>query len=607
MTTEGFRRILNASKQEQRELRLLRAGGMLLPLGTPSPGSSSEDKTPSSSASPHTAAAAVRGEGRKVPPPRSPLIPGLVRAFRSLPYLVRNAKAASGSERRRASGRSVGARVGGAATRVSVESGCGDGGTGQEGGLPEGPVGGASSAGRGSRDEGEGKGDEEAGLALGSEEEDAAAVAGQRLAPKKTDGARPRAGAGGGSTAFREMELAERRTGDSDDVAVSPGPLVWPWSSGDAARHGAGGASAVAGPRGGIGGGDRSHGREGGGHSGGGGGSSLPGRKTRRGSSAGASSLAFSASASLSEGSEKPVGSDDTPSADTLRGLYVKSRSDPEGLAHNKRGFGGSDICCDSGGGGGREPAIVRLFGRGINGKPEVVPPAVLAAVEDDAATQKESSNSTAAAWTGQFAGAASRAGQTHSNVNRLYRGGVPRFEIVEDSPAAAPARPGDAAVDSAPNPHRPQQAAAAATAAGATDPQNEASVVPERDVTAQQLGLRLAALAAAAGAGPLVSDNAESGGGDYGDLEVGVEGLDALSSWSTDESPDWVRFSDWIRNGSGPAEGEVAEGGGGANWMWDVSRGLSVSDGGTPERGRRRRSWGSGGSSWSKHSGREF
>ncbi|CAN0273478.1 unnamed protein product, partial [Ectocarpus sp. 12 AP-2014] len=282
------------------------------------------------------------------------------------------------------------------------------------------------------------------------------------------------------------------------------------------------------------------------------------------------------------EGRNKPVGSNDTPSTDSLRGLYVKSRSDPEGLAHsNNRGFGG----------GGREPAIVKLF---------------------------ESSHSTAAAWTGQFAGAASRAGQTHSNVNRLYRGGtgnwssggVPRVEIVEDSSAAAPARPGDPAVESATNLHRPQPtaAAAAATAAGTTDPQSEASVVPERNVTAQQLGLRLAALAAAAGAGPLVSDNAESGGGGgYGDLEVGVEGLDALSSWSTDESPDWVRFSDWIRNGSGPAEGEGAEGGGGASWMWDVDRGLSVSDGGSPETGRRRRSWGSGGSSWSKHSGREF
>ncbi|CAN0458488.1 unnamed protein product, partial [Ectocarpus sp. 8 AP-2014] len=355
VTTEGFRRILNASKQEQRELRLLRAGGML-PLGTPSPGSSSADKTPSSSASHTAAAAGMRGEGRKIPPPR-----------------------------------------------------------------------------------------------------------------------------------------------------------------------------------------------------------------------------------------EKPVGSDDTPSTDSLRGLYVKSRSDPEGLAHsNKRGFGGS--------GGGREPAIVKLF---------------------------KSSHSTAAAWTGQFAGAASRAGQAHSHVNRLYRGGtgkwssggVPRIEIVENSPAAAPARPGDAAVDSATDPHRPQQAAAAAaaaaaTAAGATDPQSEASVVPERDVTVQQLGLRLAALAAAAGAGPLVSDNAESGGsggGGYGDLEVGVEGLDTLSSCSTDESPDWVRFSDWIRYGSGPAEGEGAEGGGGASWIWDVNRGLSVSDGGSPETGRRRRSWGSGGSSWSKYSGREF
>ncbi|CBJ28884.1 expressed unknown protein [Ectocarpus siliculosus] len=296
--------------------------------------------------------------------------------------------------------------------------------------------------------------------------------------------------------------------------------------------------------------------------------------------SSSASPHTAAAAAMRGEGSEKPVGSDDTPSIDSLRGLYVKSRSDPEGLAHsNKRGFGGS--------GGGREPGTVKLLGR---------------------------SHSTAAAWTGQFTGAASRAGQTHSNVNRLYRGGtgnwssegVPRDGIVEDSPAAAPARPGDAAVDSATDPHRPQQAADA----GATDPQSEASVVPKRDVTAQQLGLRLAALAAAAGAGPLVSDNAESGGGGggYGDLEVGVEGLDVLSSWSTDESPDWVRFSDWIRNGSGPAEGEGegAEGGGGASWTWDVNRGLSVSDGGSPETGRRGRSWGSGGSSWSKHSGQE-
>ncbi|CAN0187627.1 unnamed protein product, partial [Ectocarpus sp. 13 AM-2016] len=182
--------------------------------------------------------------------------------------------------------------------------------------------------------------------------------------------------------------------------------------------------------------------------------------KTPSSSASPHTAAAATAATMRGEGRKKPVGSNDTPSTDSLRGLYVKSRSDPEGLAHsNNRGFGG----------GGREPAIVKLF---------------------------ESSHSTAAAWTGQFADAASCAGQTHSNVNRLYRGGtgnwssggVPRVEIVEDSPAAAPARPGDPAVESATNPHRPRRTAAAAAAAAAvtTDPQSEASVVPERDATAQ-------------------------------------------------------------------------------------------------------------------------
>ncbi|CAM9258383.1 unnamed protein product, partial [Scytosiphon promiscuus] len=76
----------------------------------------------------------------------------------------------------------------------------------------------------------------------------------------------------------------------------------------------------------------------------------------------------------------------------------------------------------------------------------------------------------------------------------------------------------------------------------------------------------------------------------DWVPREDGVEGLDVLSSVTTGDSPDWVRFSDWIRNGN---SGEVSPGrrGGGP------SRGAD-------DAGRMSRSWGSGGSSWSNIKG---
>ncbi|CAM9276032.1 unnamed protein product, partial [Pylaiella littoralis] len=105
VTTEGFRRIQDASEEEQRELRLLRAGGML-PQGSPSRLGSPAEKTPSppSALAVALAVGTVAKSNGKTPPPRSPsassFLPGLVDAFKKLPFLGRNAKVAASESRR---------------------------------------------------------------------------------------------------------------------------------------------------------------------------------------------------------------------------------------------------------------------------------------------------------------------------------------------------------------------------------------------------------------------------------------------------------------------------------------------------------------------------
>lgn len=195
--------------------------------------------------------------------------------------------------------------------------------------------------------------------------------------------------------------------------------------------------------------------------------------------------------------------------------------------------------------------------------------------------------------------------------VNPQYRGGsdtcsraggVSRVEITEEEgiPAAPTAKPGNGAVDSASN-ERWQPPSSRVRRA------EENRHSRERGTNEQQIGLRVAAdasvLAVRDGENGIRGETAT--GGDQISREVGVETLDTPSSLSTDESPDWVRFSDSITNGSGPTEGVGAAEGSGASWTWDVDNGSSVPDGGFMEAGRR--SWGSGGRSWSKHPELEY
>ena len=111
MTTEGFQRILDASEEEQRELRMLRAGGML-PAGSPSMSSPDAAQTP--------AASSPLPPGHRKPPESPPFLEGLKEALKKLPYFVQNAKAASEARRRRRITKG-GARVG-SAMRVSADS-----------------------------------------------------------------------------------------------------------------------------------------------------------------------------------------------------------------------------------------------------------------------------------------------------------------------------------------------------------------------------------------------------------------------------------------------------------------------------------------------------
>ena len=126
METEAFQRIQHASEKEQRELRMLRAGGMLA-LGTPS--------TPSPAAGNTLATPSPLGSGNRRPPGSPSLLAGLVDAVRKLPSFVVNARAAS-DRRRKGDRTSGGARVGGAA-RVSADS-LGSSGRGErrDGGTP---------------------------------------------------------------------------------------------------------------------------------------------------------------------------------------------------------------------------------------------------------------------------------------------------------------------------------------------------------------------------------------------------------------------------------------------------------------------------------------
>lgn len=102
---------MDASEEEQRELRMLRAGGIL-------PAGSSSTTSPAAGQPP--AASSPLPAGNRAPPESPPFLEGLKVALKKLPFLMKNAKAASEARRRRRGGKG-GARVGGA-MRASPDS-----------------------------------------------------------------------------------------------------------------------------------------------------------------------------------------------------------------------------------------------------------------------------------------------------------------------------------------------------------------------------------------------------------------------------------------------------------------------------------------------------
>jgi len=127
--TEGFQRIQKASENEQRELRILRAGG-ILPVGASTTSLAAEK--PPTPLSP-------RSTGRRWPRGSPPFLARLVEAFRELPLVLRNAVGASEARRHRR--RSFGSGTLGTdfvgPERVSDPLGAGGiGGSSKEGGAP---------------------------------------------------------------------------------------------------------------------------------------------------------------------------------------------------------------------------------------------------------------------------------------------------------------------------------------------------------------------------------------------------------------------------------------------------------------------------------------
>lgn len=92
VATEGFQRLVDASEEEQRELRMLRAGGMLPPGIQVTPNSAAGQPSAASSAP-------TLGHWRQSALPS--FLAGLANQLRKLPVFVKNSKGAPEARRRR--------------------------------------------------------------------------------------------------------------------------------------------------------------------------------------------------------------------------------------------------------------------------------------------------------------------------------------------------------------------------------------------------------------------------------------------------------------------------------------------------------------------------
>lgn len=507
VTSEGYQRMLDAAEDEQRELRLLRAGG-IMPLGTPPvPGSApaQESRAPTS---PPTAPGGSSSSSR--PTPLSPpLVTGLICAIKKLPSLAKNARAVSESRRRqreRGSRAAGGARISGAASDAPEAGVNGVHGEvlprSEAFSIPGEKVGG-----------GEAQGSDLALARRLQAEEDGG----------KVEAASSAVNAGGG----RGVDTGRRRGSGAGGA-----------DGGDSVGLSAASAGAGATPHGG-----NSHGKDRLGdayraHEG--------NPNTTKAAHEGRlplrvavpqppSSSALSVSTSPSGASRKWVGSE-SPSMDSLRGVRLSSGPRPNGGGSPKsRGY--------DAGGGGRAGGGERLNADTATGNAET--PAATGVVEDPAA--------------------AKAAGMTYEYRN------------LESNAAVGAGR---------------ERRAAAYSSGG---------------------GPKLTLLTLPSGESGRSTDIF-----DWTSREEGVEGLDVLSSATTGDSPDWVRFSDWIRNGNseGMPPGGGERGPSGVDFEARVSGGMEEGfsapfdgdgdhgDSGEPGEAQPSRSWDSGGSSWSNING---
>ena len=540
-------------------MRFLRAGGML-PVRSPlTPASGGESKKP-------TPFSPLPTDRRELPV-SPPFLEGLKDALRKLPHLVRNAKAASEARRRRRVTKG-GARVGGAVRASASLSTIG------------------ARGGSGDRKEGETIVDSDLALArtLQREEEEAIGCEAPQLARSEVGGA---AAAAASATSADDIEMGERGVGAAPGVSgVTPEVCAMAWHGGGVAAgersvvfYAAAAAAAAAAsphPHDASIGGDRAphvpdccRGQD---NSGGG------DQYARVAVPPQTSSLALSLSASASGSNSKGGNSSDNPSSDSLLGIYLTSW--PDRHVHRSSSGGG-------GGGGGsgdgdrsnRAPFAdalgVEALLAGGEGRRD--------ATRDGGGQEKEPSRTSAAGR------AASPAGAAHARPDRMYQGvlrvgrrGGRGFAYLGDTEEGISSSGGGGSSSSSP------AGLARLGRAELTIPELKHLMVP-----------------------PAHGDS------DRSPREDGVEGLEGLSPVLTEDSPDWVRFSEWIEREKGVVASESDEtltrgstGGGGvgarrimASLSPDVSGGGGGGGGGGScgsvgeQTGE---SWCSGSSSWS-------
>lgn len=529
MTTEGFQRILDASEEEQRELRMLRAGG-ILPLGTPStPSPAAAAKTPAQSSP-----AATGGR----PPPGSPsLLTGLMDGLRKLPSFVTNAKAASESRRRR---RRRNARVGGAARVTAVSLGASGSEEAKDG--REAPV-------------------VESDLALARQvqgEEDAEAPEARQRAPRSE-------AAGAAAARDWDVEMGEGgggrgagRTGSLARVAA-PEVFVSTWTRGGVA---AGSGGLAGGGRVGDDVRDQDGGRDERRRQGGGELSLDAAMSQSRQREVSSSELFVSSSGS---GSAPRVVSSDSPSTDSLLGVRFSSRSG--GRGSRKDGPGRS-------GGGGVGEGPPRRGGAPPDGAPAGERSEEWRGGGPEGMTTQELRFSGARAEE-----AVAEAGMAHLSSSRgLGSGrGLRRLDDTADGSSSSSRSPAGVArlersASTTPGfepTFRHQHDRAAGEGAPPTAYHTDTAEIHSNTSSEPRL------IQALGGDGPAGTAGSGSGGGlapgmtegvldgsDRVSREDGVEGLEMLSPVVTEEdSPNWVPFSDWIGLENGGKK--AGEGGG--------------------------------------------